>query len=147
MSLDSCLAKWTDCHDRFSICYVSVDRHFNTSLKLTASSGHSTPANYPTAVYTKLKIGTKVNSTHWQVTAKCSGCSTFIGSTNTQTTLPPQGVNRLAFAESGTKPATPSSSTSSFGVHEVTNSWSADFATAGNADFAALVTKNGEVTI
>ncbi|CAG8959881.1 hypothetical protein HYFRA_00013153 [Hymenoscyphus fraxineus] len=110
------------------------------------ATGHSMPSVYPNAVYTKFKTGTKVNSTHWQVTAKCSGCSTFIGSTNSQVTLPPKGVNRLAFAESNSKPATPSSSTSTFNVHDVTNSFTADFASAGNTEFAALVAKNGEAT-
>ncbi|KAF2994030.1 hypothetical protein E8E14_002718 [Neopestalotiopsis sp. 37M] len=89
-----------------------------------------------------LKTGTHTNSTHWQVTFKCTGCTSFASSTSGNKTLTPTGSNRLAFAYSKSKPTTPSSGSSSFPVHDVTNYWNHDFSTAMNSNFAALVTKN-----
>ncbi|ORY67495.1 uncharacterized protein BCR38DRAFT_456247 [Pseudomassariella vexata] len=104
------------------------------------ATGHVAPTVYPSAIYTVLRIGTHVNGTHWQLTAKCTGCSTNIGSTNR--TLSATVSNRLAFAYSKSKPATPSSSSSTFNVHDVANYWNHDFAAAQNAEFAALIAKN-----
>ncbi|KAI1851239.1 hypothetical protein JX265_001644 [Neoarthrinium moseri] len=106
------------------------------------ATGHVTPNIYSGAQIQVLRTGTHTNGTHWQVTLKCTGCTSFTGSSGKVTILNPNGANRLAFAYSRTKPSNPSSSSSSFGVHEVTNYWSHDFSSAGNANFAALVTKN-----
>lgn len=83
-----------------------------------------------------------MNSTHWQFTAKCSGCTSFTGSGNVHTVLNPTGVNELAFAYAATKPSNPSSNLSSFGVHDLYAYWSHDFSAAGNTGFASLVAKN-----
>lgn len=122
--------------------------HSLTSLKLprklTTASGHVAPPSYSGASYQVLKTGTHTNRTHWQYTAKCSGCTSFAGgSSNTKTTLNANGVNHLAFAYSATKPSNPSSSTSTIPVHDVYGYWDHDFSVAGNAAFATLVTKNG----
>jgi hypothetical protein len=100
------------------------------------------PAVYTGAQYTILKTGTKTNGSHWQFTAKCTGCSTYTSSGRTAY-LATEGTNRLAFAYAAGKPSNPSSNASTFPVHDVHNYWSHDFAGAKNADFASLVTKNG----
>ena len=83
-----------------------------------------------------------MNGTHWTLTAKCTGCSAFAGASG-NVILTPTGSNRLAFAYCATKPTTPSSNTSSFAVHDVHNYWSHDFSQGVNANFDALVKKNG----
>ncbi|KAK6189422.1 hypothetical protein LQW54_013280 [Pestalotiopsis sp. IQ-011] len=105
------------------------------------ATGHTAPSVYSGATLQNLKTGTHSNSTHWQVTFKCTGCTSFASSSGNKT-LTPTGSNRLAFAYSKSKPTTPSSGSSTFPVHDVTNYWNHDFASAANSDFAALVTKN-----
>jgi hypothetical protein len=104
------------------------------------------PSLYNAAQYTIFKTGTHVNSTHWQFTAKCSGCTYFSGGTSssTKTQLTPTGANHLAFAAATDKPSNPSSNTSTLNVHDVYNYWNHDFSVAGNAQFAQLVTKDGK---
>ncbi|KAJ0117343.1 hypothetical protein J7T55_003757 [Diaporthe amygdali] len=113
---------------------------------VTISSRLATQRSQPTAYAGEtlqvLKTGTKVNSTHWEVTLKCSGCTSWTSSSGSTTTLNPNGSNRLAFAYSSTAPSTPSSNTSSFGVHDLFGYWNQDFSQGQNADFQALVSKN-----
>ncbi|TVY81062.1 Cellobiose dehydrogenase [Lachnellula suecica] len=102
----------------------------------------SLPPVYSGATLQVFKTGTHVNSTHWQFTAKCTGCTAFTSSSGSKTVLNPTGVNRLAFAYGSAKPSTPSSSSSSFGVHDVYAYWNHDFSAAGNTAFSSLVAKN-----
>jgi len=104
---------------------------------------HAFPQAYNGASYQVFRTGTKSNSTHWQYTAKCSGCTSWAGSSGRNTTLNPNGGNTFAFAYAAGRPSSPSSNTSSFPVHDAYNYWSHDFASSGNADFTDLVVKNG----
>ncbi|KAE9372398.1 iron reductase domain protein [Stipitochalara longipes BDJ] len=110
------------------------------------ASQHALPPTFSGAAYTILKTGTHVNSTHWQFTAKCTGCTYFSngGSGSSKTQLSPTGVNHLAWAAAtaGAKPPNPSSNTSSLNVHDVYNYWGHDFSQAGNTNFGSLVTKD-----
>ncbi|KAK8098690.1 uncharacterized protein PG998_011931 [Apiospora kogelbergensis] len=106
------------------------------------ATAHTAPAAYTGATYTLLKKGTHVNSTYWQFTAKCTGCTSFKGSGNRNVTLNPTGENRVAFAYSRSKPSNPGSSNSNINVHDVTASWTVDFGSASNANFAELVQRN-----
>ncbi|KAI1634222.1 hypothetical protein F4809DRAFT_643663 [Biscogniauxia mediterranea] len=105
------------------------------------ATSHTTPATNPAATLQLLSTGTKANGTHWQYTAVCAGCTTFAGSGGQVKTLNPAGANRLAFAFSRTRPSG-SSPDAAITVHDVYNYWDHDFATAGNADFDALVQRN-----
>ncbi|KAH8687480.1 CBD9-like protein [Tricladium varicosporioides] len=99
------------------------------------ATGHTTPSAYPSASYTLFKTGTRANSTHWQYTVKCSGCTSW-GSTR----IPATGTqNKFAWAFCPTKPVSPSNNQSSFSVHESYNYWTHDFSTATNVNFASLV--------
>ncbi|KAF2476612.1 CBD9-like protein [Lindgomyces ingoldianus] len=105
------------------------------------AAGHTMPTSYSDAIYTIFKTGTKSNSTHWQFTARCTGCTAFQGANGYQV-LNPKSSNRLAFAYSATKPSNPGSPDSGFVVHDVHNYWSHDFSSGANADFTNLVQKN-----
>jgi hypothetical protein len=139
------LGQWKQRCRHIALGYVSCAPSYGDTLGISSAdpegSGHTAPSVYTGAALQVLKTGTHTNSTHWQVTVKCSGCTSYSGSSGTKI-LTPTGTNRLAFAYSQSKPSSPSSNTSSFPVHDVTNYWSHDFSSAGNANFAALVTKD-----
>jgi hypothetical protein len=83
-----------------------------------------------------------VNTTHWQVTAKCTGCTSWGDDDQGITTLDPTQQNPLAFAYSEIAPETPASNASSFGIHDSIGHWYHDFAQGVNPGFAGLVAKN-----
>ncbi|KAJ6196750.1 hypothetical protein J3E72DRAFT_395587 [Bipolaris maydis] len=99
--------------------------------KATVSSrwatGHSTPQQYPSATYTQLSAGNKANGTHWQVTVKCTGCTTYNGSSG-----PVYG-----------KVSNPGSTSASIPVHDVYNYITHDFSAGRNEGWAALLERNG----
>ncbi|KAL8347600.1 hypothetical protein RB601_003011 [Gaeumannomyces tritici] len=103
---------------------------------------HSAPASYVGASYQVLRTGTRTNGTHWQVTAKCSGCTAYAGRTGGTTYVRPQATNRLAFASARQAPSQPSSNTSAIPYHDVHQYWNHDFTAAANANFDALVKRN-----
>ncbi|OTA82158.1 putative iron reductase domain protein [Hypoxylon sp. CO27-5] len=111
-----------------------------TSVRRATS--HTAPAIYSGATAQVLRKGTKSNSTHWQFTAKCTGCTTFTTTGTTTKSLNPTGSNRLAFAYAKTKPSQPSSPSSPINVHDLFNYWDHDFSVAGNAQFQDLVDRN-----
>ncbi|OTA65809.1 iron reductase domain protein [Hypoxylon sp. EC38] len=111
-----------------------------TSVRRATS--HTAPAIYSGATAQVLRKGTKSNGTHWQFTAKCTGCTTFTTTGTTTKSLNPTGSNRLAFAYAKTKPSQPSSPSSPINVHDLFNYWDHDFSVAGNAQFQDLVDRN-----
>ncbi|KAI0445206.1 hypothetical protein F4803DRAFT_194422 [Xylaria telfairii] len=110
-------------------------------VSVRRTSVRTQPQIYDGAKVQLLKTGSKVNGTHWQITAKCSGCSTFTTTGSNTKTLNPNGSNRLAFAYSKTKPNS-ASSAATLSVHDVYNYWDHDFSSAGNIDFDQLVLRN-----
>ncbi|OAA63708.1 Cellobiose dehydrogenase, cytochrome [Niveomyces insectorum RCEF 264] len=107
------------------------------------ANGHYLPQPYTGSTYEVLPAGTHSNGTHWQITAKCSGCTAYgSGSGSSLSRLSAHGSNRLAFAYAATKPTSPASNLSSFGEHSVIGYWSHDFSAGENAAFASLVAKN-----
>ncbi|KAI0018922.1 hypothetical protein F4780DRAFT_780965 [Xylariomycetidae sp. FL0641] len=105
------------------------------------ATSHTAPTPYADAKLELLTKGTVVNGTHWQYTAKCTGCTSFAGSGGQNKTLNPAGANRLAFAYAKARPPSSSSSTT-ISVHDAYAYWDHDFASAGNPGFADLVAKN-----
>ncbi|TGJ84431.1 hypothetical protein E0Z10_g4300 [Xylaria hypoxylon] len=110
-------------------------------LSVRRTTVRTQPQVYDGAKVQILKTGSKVNGTHWQITAKCSGCSSFSTTGSNTKSLNPTGVNRLAFAYSKTKPNS-ASAAAMISVHDVYSYWDHDFSAAGNLDFDQLVTKN-----
>lgn len=105
------------------------------------SSQHAEPSAYPGASYEVLKKGTKVNSTHWQYTAKCSGCTSFIASNDARVVLATDGDIGLAFAASFKKPKNPASNTSAIEIHDAYGYWGQTLGTGANANFTSLLAK------
>ncbi|OIW24980.1 CBD9-like protein [Coniochaeta ligniaria NRRL 30616] len=98
------------------------------------TSSRVVPQPYTGAAYQLFRTGTKQNGTHFQLTAKCTGCTTFNGRRLSTT-----GTNKLAFAYSAGRPSDPGSNSSSFPFHDSFNYWSHDFSTAGMSISAPLL--------
>ncbi|KAI1478545.1 CBD9-like protein [Daldinia eschscholtzii] len=114
----------------------------NGVVSVRRATAHTAPTAYSGATAQVFKKGVKSNGTHWQVTAKCTGCTSFVTTGSNTKTLNPAGSNRLAFAYSRTKPSQPGSDSSPINVHDLFNYWDHDFAAAGNAQFEDLVKGN-----
>jgi len=88
-----------------------------------------------------LKKGTHVNATHWQVTAKCSGCSKWGDEDTGITHLDANAENPLAFAYSDVPVNDAAKNDSSFNIHDRIGHWVHDFSQGANANFAASLAK------
>ena len=100
------------------------------------------PPEYNDATYTVLKKISFVNATHWQITAKCTGCTKWGDDTTGIQTLEQKGQNQIAFAWSSVPVDKPADNSSSFGIHDSIGHPIFDFSVAANKNFDALVTKN-----
>ncbi|KAM7193311.1 hypothetical protein V8F33_007854 [Rhypophila sp. PSN 637] len=103
------------------------------------ANGHTTPTTYNGATYTLYKTGTKSNSTHWQFTALCQGCTSWTVDGGVTRYLSARGGNRLAFAYSPSRPA--SNTNAAIQVHEVHGYWSHDFVQASNDNWDAAIAR------
>jgi len=126
----------------YSPLTVSWANNKNVVVSSRYTTQHAAPPVYNGSQYTVFKTGTHVNKTHFQFTAKCTGCTSFSGSDGTPTVVNPTGTNRLAFAYASSRAFNPSSNLSSFPVHDVYNYWSQDFSSGANPAFASLAAKN-----
>ncbi|KAK0644691.1 hypothetical protein B0T16DRAFT_430713 [Cercophora newfieldiana] len=120
-----------------------VFRNSNNQGVLASSrwaNGHVTPNTYTGATYTVYKAGTKINSTHWQVTAKCTGCTSWTSS-GKKTVINPKGNNRFGWAYSLKKPTNPNSATSAIPIHDLGQYFEIDVGKGVNKDFTTLVGK------
>lgn len=106
------------------------------------ATGHSTPAAYPSATITPLSAGNKSNGTHWQFTVKCTGCTTYTGSSGT-IRIDPNSSRRMGYACAPGKVANPASTTSTIPTHDVYNYFTHEFQYGSNPNFAALLQRNG----
>jgi len=104
-------------------------------------SSFSPPLAYDMATYAVLKKGTHINTTHWQVTAKCSGCSKWGDDDLGITHLNATGENTLAFAYSDVPVYDPAKNDSSFDIHQGVGHWVHDFSQGSNANFDASLAK------
>jgi hypothetical protein len=101
--------------------------------------GYFSPPENPDAQYTVLETGTHANETHWQVTAKCTGCSRWGDDDQGYTEIDPSAQTTVAFAYSDTPVDTPADPASNFGIHDSLGHPIYDLATGKNADFAEKV--------
>ncbi|EAA31321.2 iron reductase domain protein [Neurospora crassa] len=113
--------------------------------------GYYSPPIYTDSHYTVLKKGTHVNATHFQVTAKCTGCSSWGDdeSTGISGNIDPEYQTTLAYAYGNTKVDTPADVQSTFGIHDSLGHPIYDLAVAKNKDFAekvAALAAAGEAT-
>lgn len=105
------------------------------------NSSFSHPSVYKFATYTVLKKGTHINATHWQVTAKCRGCSNWGDEDTGITLLDAKGENALAYAYSTVPVHDAAKNDSSFNMHDGIGHWIHDFSQGANANFAATLAK------
>ncbi|KXX73026.1 Cellobiose dehydrogenase [Madurella mycetomatis] len=131
---------WGGAMPRNPLLVAWRDYSNNVVLSSRMATGHVMPQPYSGAEYTLIRAGTKSNSTHWQVTALCRGCTSWQSSGATRY-LSPRGGNRLAFAYSPSRPSNPTSPSSSIPIHEVHGYWSHDFSQAANPNFEATVAR------
>ncbi|KAL2178209.1 uncharacterized protein P884DRAFT_298869 [Thermothelomyces heterothallicus CBS 202.75] len=111
----------------------------NVVLSSRIAYGYFSPPENPDAQYTVLETGTHVNETHFQVTAKCAGCSRWGDEDTGYTELDPAYQTTFAFAYSETPVETPSDPASNFGIHDSLGHPIYDLATAQNANFDEVV--------
>lgn len=105
------------------------------------NSGYfAVPQSYEGAEYTYLK-GTTANATHWQVTARCQGCTRW-SSVDGDFNLENESEAVLAYACSSVAPDEPASNTSTFNIHEQFGIWNHDLKFAKNASFANWTKNN-----
>ncbi|RYP62853.1 hypothetical protein DL771_009547 [Monosporascus sp. 5C6A] len=100
------------------------------------ATSHSMPSAYSGATYQILSKASSVNGTHWKVTARCKGCTSWTGSSGT-VVLNPAGETRFAFAASRVKPSG-TSPDASITVHSVFATWMHDLNGGKNANFDQL---------
>lgn len=111
--------------------------------KQTANSkhrGHSAPKAYPEANLTIYKQGTKSNNTHWQVTARCQGCTSW-SNRGSPKYINPKGSQRIAWAFSNSKPSQPSNVNSAIPYHGTPNYFNHEFSTGSSTNYVAAVQK------
>lgn len=101
--------------------------------------GYYSPPVYSDSHYTVLKKGTHVNATHFQVTVKCTGCSSWGDESMGFSNIDPEYQTTLAYAYGNTKVDTPADMESTFGIHDSLGHPIYDLAVAKNADFAKKV--------
>ncbi|KAG4417817.1 hypothetical protein IFR04_009025 [Cadophora malorum] len=103
--------------------------------------GLGLPQSYDGAEYTLLK-GTTANSTHWTMTARCSGCTSYQANDGSQAMLDGMGTAQFAWAQ-GTAPVQePANNNSAFNMHTSYGKWTHDLNAARSPNFGAWVASN-----
>jgi len=121
-----------------------VFRNSNNQGVLASSrwaNTYTAPSTYTGATYAVFKSGTKINGTHWQVTAKCTGCTSWRGMTGSNNFIKPKGDHRFGWVYSFQKPSNPSSASASIGIHDTPQYFSLELGKGVNKDFVTLVGK------
>jgi len=112
----------------------------NAVLASRIAYGYYTPPAYEQAKYTVLKTGTHINSTHFQVTTLCKGCSRWgdeeIGFTEIDATAE---ETTFGFAYGNHAVDNPASADSTFAIHDSIGHPIYKLAVATNDDFDAKV--------
>ncbi|KAF2106893.1 hypothetical protein BDV96DRAFT_472929, partial [Lophiotrema nucula] len=97
-----------------------------------AWGGHMT--QNPLSVSWSTGQGTSANTTHWQVTARCQGCTRW-SSADGDTNLDSQPEALFAYACSSVAPDVRTSNTSAFNIHEQYGTWTHDLIIAKNESY------------
>ncbi|KAL2265948.1 hypothetical protein VTJ83DRAFT_5300 [Remersonia thermophila] len=111
----------------------------NVVLSPRIAYGYFSPPEHPDSSYTILSTGTHINETHWQVTAKCSGCSRWGDEWIGYTELDPDRQTIMAYAWSNYPVDAPEDASSTFAIHQSLGHPIYDLTVAKNADFEAKI--------
>lgn len=98
------------------------------------------PEAYDQAEYTYLQ-GTGVNETHWKVTFRCKGCTTYDIFGDGATEVDSQDTAVLAYAYSTFPVWDPADVSSPFDIHDAFGHWSHDIANAKSAEYTEWTLK------
>lgn len=119
---------------------ITYSIFINTNNAPPRSQYYAVPSPYEGAEYTLLK-GTTTNATHWQVTARCRGCTSW-SSADGDFNLHNDDQAILAYACSSVTPDEKTSNTSTFNIHEQFGIWSHELSFAKNESFGDWVKAN-----
>jgi glucose/arabinose dehydrogenase len=108
---------------------------------LTYGSGFNLPPSYDGAEYTLLK-GTMTNSTHWTMTARCRGCTSYQANDESLAVLNGTGTVQFGWAQGGSAVQEPANNNSAFNVHKAAGHWTHDLNAARSSNFNAWVASN-----
>lgn len=86
--------------------------------------------------------GTFVNSTHWQVTALCEGCTTWSSSAGARRIDPADQNAAMSWATSTTGPSKPADPASPFGIHDKIGGANVDMSQGANTNFTITVARH-----
>ncbi|KUJ10224.1 uncharacterized protein LY89DRAFT_710610 [Mollisia scopiformis] len=103
--------------------------------------GLNLPLAYDKAQYTYLR-GTGTNSTHWTVTVRCQGCTSWQGSDGSNMTVPLNGTTTFAYAYAISPPLNPADNSSGFNVHDNIGKWVHDVKGARSSKFSSWIANN-----
>ncbi|KAF4637099.1 hypothetical protein G7Y89_g1005 [Cudoniella acicularis] len=103
--------------------------------------GMTLPPAYDGAEYTLLK-GTTTNATHWTMTARCRGCTSYQANDGSEAVLNGTGTVPLAWAQGDTAVQDPSNNNTVFDVHKTFGKWQHDLNAARSPNFNAWVVSN-----
>ncbi|KAF2015249.1 iron reductase domain protein [Aaosphaeria arxii CBS 175.79] len=105
-----------------------------------AYSYYAVPQQYDGAEHTYLK-GTTSNDTHWQVTARCQGCTRW-SSADGDIDITTVSETVFAYACSSYAPDTPNSNTSQFNIHEQFGIWNHNLDLGRSESFGDWIRNN-----
>jgi hypothetical protein len=104
---------------------------------------YAVPRPNDAATYTLLDKATTSNTTHWTVTARCRGCTSYSSSDDGDVVVDAGDTAHFAYACSSVAPLERANNESDFSQHENPGSWESDLKRAKNADYAKWVADNG----
>jgi hypothetical protein len=88
-----------------------------------------------------------VNSTHWTMIAKCTGCTSYQGNDGEQAVISGTGIVQFAWAQGTSAVTTPPNNASAFNVHQAFGKWSHDLNAARSPNFNTWVSSNLNLSI
>jgi hypothetical protein len=125
------IVAWANCSN------VVVTPRFTTTRVL--------PPNWSGATLQMLEVGTFVNDTHWQFTAKCTGCTSWVDPQDGPKWLDPTGTYKIAWAFANLPPSNAASKNSTFSFHDVYGYFDHDLSLGNNDNFKQLVTVDAKL--
>ncbi|KAH8595286.1 hypothetical protein B0O99DRAFT_652353 [Bisporella sp. PMI_857] len=103
--------------------------------------GFSLPQAFDGSELTYMK-GTTANATHWTVTARCRGCTSYQDSEGNLAVINGTGTHEFAWAQGQNAVQEPANNNSAFNVHRQTGKWIHDLNAARSPNFNSWIAAN-----